>query len=68
MCRFGREQVHVGDHATCGQVLVAMGASEPKLGPFVASGRLAVNHAFAPAEHVVRDGDEVALIAMVSGG
>ncbi len=66
----GRERVmlRVDAEATCEQVLIAMGACEPKLGPFVASGRLAVNHAFAPSDQVVREGDEVALIAMVSGG
>ena len=66
----GRERVvvRVESGATCGEVLQAMGAGEARLGPFVTSGRLAVNHAFADAQRVVGEGDEVALIAMVSGG
>jgi molybdopterin converting factor small subunit len=68
----GRERVavRVQSGATCGDVLGAIRECEPKLRPFVAPGvgRLAVNHAFTVEDRVVLEGDELALIAMVSGG
>lgn len=66
----GRSEVvvRVAEGATCGDVGVAVERAEPRVGPFVRAGRLAVNHEFAGPGRVVREGDEVALIAMVSGG
>jgi len=40
----------------------------PAIEPFVKTGRIAVNQAFAPASTPVNPDDELALIAMVSGG
>lgn len=54
--------------ATCGEVLEAVAAAEPRIAEVARGGRLAVNHKFAEARQVVKDGDEVALIVMVSGG
>ncbi len=54
--------------ATAGAVLHALAESHPALRPYVAAGRLAVNHAFAAPDYTVQPTDEVALIAMVSGG
>lgn len=45
-----------------------LGESVPALAPLARQGRLAINHAFARPGQVVTGGDEVALIAMVSGG
>jgi len=65
-----RMAVSVSENATCSEVMEQLGASDPRLRPFLAagSGRLAVNHAFAPADRRVSEHDELALIAMVSGG
>lgn len=56
------------DPPRCDAVLSALGRSVPALRPQLASARLAVNHEFAASDRLVRAGDEVALIAMVSGG
>jgi molybdopterin converting factor small subunit len=63
--------VSVGDGATCDEVLAAVGAAGASLAGFSDASkgaRLAVNHEFADAGRVIRAGDEVALISMVSGG
>ena len=63
--------VHAPSGATCASILKSLAAAEPRLQPIVepeGAARLAVNHAFAPPQQVIQDGDEVALIAMVSGG
>jgi molybdopterin synthase catalytic subunit len=60
--------VRVADGASCGEVLRALAEQEPKLADAARTGRLAVNHEFAGPERAVHSGDEVALIAMVSGG
>ncbi len=63
-----RARVDVPASSTCAAVLEKLGESEPRLRAFVGAGRLAVNHAFVGPERVIREGDEVALIALVSGG
>lgn len=40
----------------------------PSAAPLLDVSRLAVNWEYAPAERVLRDGDEVAIIPPVSGG
>ena len=45
-----------------------LAAEHPALAPFTEGGRIAVNHRYAPGEILLEPGDEVALIAMVSGG
>ncbi|HMN40278.1 MAG TPA: MoaD/ThiS family protein [Phycisphaerales bacterium] len=67
---FGRGEVwvRVRDGATCREVLEAVTGVAPTLADHARGGRLAVNHEFAEAGRVVKGGDEVALIAMVSGG
>lgn len=49
-------------------VLAALAAAHPSLGPIVSAGRLARNHDFAGPDEIVRPGDELALVALVSGG
>lgn len=56
------------DGVTCAEVVALLGAEHPALEPHLRSGRLAVNHAFAAPGNPIREGDEVALISMVSGG
>jgi molybdopterin converting factor small subunit len=57
-----------GGGARTEEVLARLREQAPKLKPFVDAGRLAVNHKFARPGTTIRPGDEVALIAMVSGG
>jgi molybdopterin converting factor small subunit len=54
--------------ATVEDVLSALSAQHAALAPVVAAGRLAVNGAFAAHGQVVVPSDELALIALVSGG
>ncbi len=61
-------RVRVPDPATVRGVLQALAAQRPEIAFALPGARLAVNHAFVPADATVRPGDEVALIAMVSGG
>jgi molybdopterin converting factor small subunit len=60
--------VEIEGEATCSAVRRAIVAQYPGLERFVRAGRIAVNHAFAAETQRIRAGDEVALIAMVSGG
>ncbi len=66
----GRDHILValepGDN--CAALLERLHADFPALRPSLAAARLAVNSEFAPPDHPVRAGDEVALIGMVSGG
>ncbi len=55
------------DHPiTCGSVLTSLRRTHPDLAP--AGARLAINHAFVADTHEVQPSDELALIALVSGG
>lgn len=70
---FGREREIVGRESV--EVDVPRGASAAAvlemLGrewPGVKGARLAVNHAFARGDEAIGEGDELALIGMVSGG
>lgn len=64
----GAVVVDVETNATAGSVLAAMGRQHAALKDALVAGRLAVNGSFASAGMVVEDGDELALIALVSGG
>lgn len=69
--RAGTRQVRltlVGDSATCAAVKSALSAAAPALADVLPASRLAVNHEFAADDAPVSAGDEVALVAMVSGG
>ena len=61
-------RVEVEREPVSAEVLAALARSVPALERVLPSARLAVNHEFARADQVIRDGDEAALIAMVSGG
>jgi MoaE-MoaD fusion protein len=43
-------------------------ADRPALRPLLAGARIAVNHEFVAPEHAIGERDELALIALVSGG
>lgn len=61
-------RVRVQASATVRTVLDALASQCPEIAFALPGARLAVNHAFAQADAAVRPEDEVALIAMVSGG
>lgn len=56
------------DAPTARDVRDALATAIPVLRPSLASCRLAVNHAFAHDDATIGAGDEVAVIALVSGG
>ena len=69
--RVGTREVGVtveGERASCAAVKRALEAATPALADVIPASRLAVNHEFAGDDDTVAPGDEVALIAMVSGG
>lgn len=53
--------------ATLGQLLGRVVEEHPRLGPLLGA-RLAVNRRYVALDHVLADGDEVALVPPVSGG
>jgi len=63
-----RVEVEAPEGAGVHEVKERLGAACPALLPMLGAGRLAVNSEFAGPERVVRPGDEVALIGLVSGG
>ncbi len=58
----------VAPPCTCGSLRDAIHAAAPMLRLTLPAARFAVNHAFAHDSHVVSERDEIALIALVSGG
>lgn len=57
--------------STVGDLRAALVASRPALAPLLSGGgsaALSVGQAFVPEAHVLRDGDEAAVIPPVSGG
>ena len=69
--RAGARELRVtleADRPTCAAVRAAMARAEPRLAGLLQAGRLAVNHEFAGDDARIAPGDEVALIAGVSGG
>ncbi|MCH7953536.1 MAG: molybdopterin converting factor subunit 1 [Chloroflexi bacterium] len=61
-------EVELGEGLTAAGVFDVLVQRYPSLAGFEAIVRFAVNSAYVPASHPVRDGDEVALIPPVSGG
>jgi len=69
MC--GRTEVSLevsGEGATYDALTKQLAEAEPSLRESLATSRLAVNHEYALPEQISREGDDVALIGMVSGG
>ena len=54
--------------ATCERLRAKLADAEPELAPSLPQSRFAVNHEFANEGQQIEEGDEVALIGMVSGG
>jgi molybdopterin converting factor small subunit len=61
-------QVEVPVGSTCQTIGECLAEAHVALRPFLKSARFAVNSEFAALNRTVREGDEVALIGMVSGG
>lgn len=57
-----------GETTTCAQVRRALGEASPALAPTLDQSWLAVNLEYADEDQPVHEGDEVALIGMLSGG
>lgn len=64
----GAEVLDVAEGETAGNVLERLVAETPRLGPLRGSVLLMVNRSYVPVDHVLQDGDELALIPPVSGG
>jgi len=64
----GSVRVRVEPGSDCAAVLLALCLQHPKVEPIARGGRLAVNGAYVDDSTIVRTQDEVALVALVSGG
>ncbi|CAN5697094.1 hypothetical protein BH11PLA1_BH11PLA1_03500 [soil metagenome] len=64
----GSVRLEIALPAGIDDVLAAVVEAQPALAPQRATLRVAVNQAFAAAGQLVKEGDEVALIGLVSGG
>lgn len=60
--------VEVVGGSDCAAVRRALAAACPSLEPLLSHARFAVNNSYATDETVIAEGDEVALIGLVSGG
>lgn len=65
---FAEQSFEVSDNATAGSVLETVVAGSPALAPNAGRLALAVNLEYVDRSHVLKHGDEVALIPPVSGG
>lgn len=61
-------EISVPEGSTVRDANEALAALHPHKAAFLRSARLALNHAFRPAETVLRPGDELAVIELVGGG
>lgn len=57
-----------GEAVSAGALLERLAIAYPAIRPMLPLARIAVNREYVPREHIVRAGDEVALITPVSGG
>jgi molybdopterin converting factor small subunit len=65
----GRDGDGGGDgEVDCGAVRAALSIACPSLEPLLSHARFAVKSAYATDKTVIAEGDEVALIGLVSGG
>lgn len=60
--------VELPDGATVGALRTRIGETYPRVQPFLPTLVCAVDEEYVPPSHVLRDGDNVALIPPVSGG
>jgi len=64
------EQFDLGPQVTIDQLSDAIGKTLPRIGELVRDKKvmISVNYDVVPADHVIQDGDEVALLPPFSGG
>ena len=62
------ETLELPDGAKVSDAVVALAASHPPIAKLAGKFRVAVNQDFAPDDHVLHEGDELALIPPVAGG
>lgn len=60
--------IELAEASTVADALAALGERVPELASSLSISRLAVNHEYAQEDDLLIEGDEVALIGMVSGG
>jgi molybdopterin synthase catalytic subunit len=63
-----REERTTLEGTTAGDLFAAIAADHPRIAPMQGSTMLMVNRAYVQSDHVLHDGDELALIPPVSGG
>jgi len=63
-----RRSIQLPDNATVGEALSRLVDDNPALGRFRAGLATAVNLEYVRSDHLLHDGDELALIPPVSGG
>lgn len=61
-------EIDVPEPTTCGALREELQTRFPALRPHLGTGRFALNSEFAPMDRPIHEGDEVALIGLVSGG
>jgi molybdopterin synthase catalytic subunit len=68
--RLGRdgEVLELAAGATAGDALAALASRHPAIAQLVGKVRIAVNHEFVPATHVLAERDELVVIPPVAGG
>lgn len=59
---------NISSPATAAEVLSLIAQTQPDLSASLGVSRLAVNHEFATEETLIHEGDEVALVGLISGG
>lgn len=67
----GRSELIVtieGETVTCGDLRQNLIRAEPRLAASAKHGRFAVNYKYVDDGYVIQSDDEIALIAMISGG
>jgi molybdopterin synthase catalytic subunit len=60
--------LNVSEEATVADVKICLAHAHPRLAPWLAAMRIAVNNAYAPDDAPIPTGAEVAVIPPVSGG
>jgi molybdopterin converting factor small subunit len=63
-----RVKVSLDSDCSCAALRRGLGLAVGALVPSLGAARFAVNSRFVPDSHEVNEGDEIALIGMVSGG
>lgn len=66
--RTGAFQLELADRSTVAEAYARLAGQYPSIAVYLPRASAAVNREYVRGEHVLRDGDELALIPPVSGG